>query len=218
KIERTENSSDYEAPYCSNDNYTAHISSDNYDNHNNYNNYDYSKHYNNYDYSTTTTTTPSTTTTTTTRRTTTSPAQPVTREIARKITDRHNHYRSMVARGMVRCGKPGNKNCPPATNMQKLHYDWAVGIEAQWCADGCPTSQAAKCNNPRLGTNVYIADSNTVPFEKAFESAVDTWFNEILINGMNYQMLFTKMLMTKYLGPTRFTQVSNRANLFLNFP
>ncbi|WKX88358.1 hypothetical protein Q1695_008196 [Nippostrongylus brasiliensis] len=51
KIERTDNSSHYEAPYCSTDNYTVHISSDNYDNHNNYNNYDYSKHYNNYDYS-----------------------------------------------------------------------------------------------------------------------------------------------------------------------
>ncbi|VDL84829.1 unnamed protein product [Nippostrongylus brasiliensis] len=124
----------------------------------------------------------------------------------------------MVARGIVRDGKPGNKNCPSATNMQKLSYDWNEGVHAQRYADTCPTSQAATCNNPRFGQNVYIVESNAIPFGKAFESAVDTWFNEILINGINYQMLFTKMLMTKYLGPTRFSQVSNTANLFLNFP
>ncbi|WKX88445.1 hypothetical protein Q1695_008240 [Nippostrongylus brasiliensis] len=183
---------------------------------------------------TTTTTTPSTTTTTTTRRTTkttttrrtttttttrrttpattrpttTPPPKPVTNEIASKIVDRHNHYRSMVARGIVRDGKPGNKNCPTATNMNKLSYDWNEGVHAQRYADSCPTSQAATCNNLSFGQNVYIVESNTIPFGNAFESAVDTWFNEISKHGINYQMLFTETMMTKKNGPRRFTQLA----------
>ncbi|EYC26225.1 hypothetical protein Y032_0010g1028 [Ancylostoma ceylanicum] len=157
---------------------------------------------------TTTTTTTSTTTTTTPTTTTTTPGETMTQELRDKVITMHNYRRSILARGEVRNGKPGNPNCPTAMNMYKMKYDMSMEEEAKAYASECPL--AGSPSSDRLtGENFHLFQGNhTIPFMNAITNAHQSWWSQILKNGVNGQMKYNEYLETKPEAPTSFTQMA----------
>ncbi|KIH45189.1 hypothetical protein ANCDUO_24774, partial [Ancylostoma duodenale] len=99
--------------------------------------------------------------------------------------------RSQLARGLVRSGKPGKANLHTATNMYKMRYDMTLEKEAQAYVDSCPLAGSALSTRPQSGEN--------------FEALI-TWWEQILINGINYKVKYNSFLENKPLAPIKFTQ------------
>ncbi|VDO45316.1 unnamed protein product [Heligmosomoides polygyrus] len=90
-----------------------------------------------------------------------------------------------------------------------MWYDLGLEIDAQNYANQCPTNENGSpvSSRPTQGENVKIIYSNSIPFYYAVDSAVQSWWDQIAINGINAKMLFTDFLQTKPLAPIKFTQV-----------
>ncbi|RCN47296.1 SCP-like protein [Ancylostoma caninum] len=135
----------------------------------------------------------------------------MTQELRDKVVNMHNYYRSMLARGLVRNGKVGNPNCPQATNMYKMRYDMAMESEAQMYADSCPARGSQVSARPSLsGENFQIFNSVIISPNDAITHALDTWWTQILKNGVNNQMKYNEYLEMKEQAPIAFTQVCCR--------
>ncbi|KIH48972.1 hypothetical protein ANCDUO_20955 [Ancylostoma duodenale] len=114
----------------------------------------------------------------------------------------------MLARGIVRNGKPGNPNCPQATNMYRMRYDRTMESEAQMYANSCPAQGSQVSARPSLsGENFQIFYSTIISPNEAITNALDTWWTQILQNGVNNQMKYNAYLEQKPMAPTAFTQV-----------
>lgn len=91
-----------------------------------------------------------------------------------------------------------------------MWYDLGLEIDAQNYANQCPTNENGSpvSSRPTQGENVKIIYSNSIPFYYAVDSAVQSWWDQIAINGINAKMLFTDFLQTKPLAPIKFTQMA----------
>ncbi|RCN48494.1 hypothetical protein ANCCAN_05490 [Ancylostoma caninum] len=114
----------------------------------------------------------------------------------------------MLARGLVRNGKVGNPNCPQATNMYKMRYDMTMESEAQMYANSCPAKGSEVSARPSSsGENFHIFRSLIISPDEAITNALETWWTQILKNGVNNQMKYNEYLEKKELAPIAFTQV-----------
>ncbi|KAL6732559.1 hypothetical protein Aduo_003309 [Ancylostoma duodenale] len=155
--------------------------------------------------------TPSTSTeelTTSTAEATTTKGEEMTQELRDKVVSMHNHYRSILARGLVRNGKEGNPNCPTAMNMYEMRYDTAMEVEAQAYANSCPEGGSPVSTRPNSGENNQTFFSIIISNDDAITNALEIWWTQILKNGVNNQMKYNEYLEQKPMAPTAFTQMA----------
>ncbi|KIH58275.1 SCP-like protein, partial [Ancylostoma duodenale] len=94
----------------------------------------------------------------------------MTPNIRQRIVDIHNEYRSQLARGLVRSGKPGKANLHTATNMYKMRYDMTLEEEAQAYVDSCPLAGSALSTRRQSGENFEVNPSPTISCLSAVEN------------------------------------------------
>ncbi|ETN86239.1 SCP-like protein [Necator americanus] len=130
----------------------------------------------------------------------------MTEELRQMVVDTHNTDRSLVAQGAVRNGKPGNANLGPAIDMLRMRYDTALETEAQAYADTCALKKSEVSTRPDSGENTHVIQSSTVTVSDALTKSMQTWWNQILSNGVNAKLHYTATLDTKSNAPLGFTQ------------
>ncbi|KAK6731209.1 hypothetical protein RB195_007584 [Necator americanus] len=132
----------------------------------------------------------------------------MTEELRQMVVDTHNTDRSLVAQGAVRNGKPGNANLGPAIDMLRMRYDTALETEAQAYADTCALKKSEVSTRPDSGENTHVIQSSTVTVSDALTKSMQTWWNQILSNGVNAKLHYTATLDTKSNAPLGFTQMA----------
>ncbi|ETN86241.1 hypothetical protein NECAME_01369 [Necator americanus] len=131
----------------------------------------------------------------------------MTDALRQMVVDTHNRDRSLLAQGTIRNGKPGKPNLGTATNMLRMRYDMAMETEAQAYADTCILNKSAVAIRPNSGENVYVIQSSTITVSDALTQSMQSWWNQIFINGLNARLMYTLYLETKSNAPLDFTQM-----------
>ncbi|KAK6731378.1 hypothetical protein RB195_007695 [Necator americanus] len=132
----------------------------------------------------------------------------MTEELRQMVVDTHNTDRSLVAQGAVRNGKPGNANLGPAIDMLRMRYDTALETEAQAYANTCALTKSDVSTRPDSGENTHVIQSSTVTVSDALTKSMQTWWNQILSNGVNAKLRYTATLDAKSNAPLGFTQMA----------
>ncbi|KIH53649.1 SCP-like protein, partial [Ancylostoma duodenale] len=132
---------------------------------------------------------------------------------ARKaILDAHNRRRSKLARGMIRNGrKATNKNLPTSSFMPKMTYDCATEAEAIDYADRCELTKSAEKDRKGFGEDVYVYPAPNADPVEAFEAAAKHWWDQIFLDGINWEVKYIQSLKDKKIDQKGFTQVSLQA-------
>ncbi|ETN68916.1 SCP-like protein [Necator americanus] len=130
----------------------------------------------------------------------------MTDAIRQLVVDKHNTDRSLLAQGAIRNGKPGKPNLGPATNMLRMRYDIALEAKAQAYANTCALTKSAVSTRPDSGENTNVIQSTTIAISDALTRSMQTWWNQISINGLNAKLLYTSTLDTRSNAPLEFTQ------------
>ncbi|WKX92405.1 hypothetical protein Q1695_010438 [Nippostrongylus brasiliensis] len=121
----------------------------------------------------------------------------------------HNYFRSQVASGNVVNGRTGS-NCPQGSNLNQMVYDGLLAADAQNYANQCPNNEQGSpvSSRPNQGENVMIYYTTTLNTEYALFGAIQRWWDDIAVNGVNRRMIFRQFLADKALPPVRFTQMA----------
>ncbi|EYC12702.1 hypothetical protein Y032_0046g1373 [Ancylostoma ceylanicum] len=129
---------------------------------------------------------------------------------ARKaILDAHNKRRSKLARGQIRNGrKATNKNLPTASFMTKMTYDCATEAEAIEYANTCELMKSAQNDRRGYGENVFIYPAPNADPVAAFEAAAKSWWDQIFLDGINWEVKYTQSLKDKTIDQKAFTQMA----------
>ncbi|KIH45178.1 SCP-like protein, partial [Ancylostoma duodenale] len=143
---------------------------------------------------------------------------------ARKaILNAHNRRRSKLARGMIRNGKKAtNKNLPTSSFMPKMKYnthathvvvdistyDCATEAEAIDYADRCELTKSAEKDRKGFGENVYVYPAPNADPVAAFEAAAKHWWDQIFLDGINWEVKYIQSLKDKKIDQKGFTQMA----------
>jgi len=110
-------------------------------------------------------------------------ARGVSKQEIQQILEVHNRYRSLIARGDERRGKPGPQ--PPAADMKQMIWDEELSIIAQRHADQCKfahdCSECRKTKRFGVGQNLYIYKQTLSPPENDWDKAVTDWYEEVTL-------------------------------------
>ncbi|KAK6730602.1 hypothetical protein RB195_007205 [Necator americanus] len=128
----------------------------------------------------------------------------MTKRIRNEVVRTHNDYRSFLAEGSVRNGKPGKPNLPTATNMLTMEYNLSLETEAQALADNCAPAGLS----PNPGENTYVIQSTSVSASDAIKQSMEKWWDEIYSTSVGKNLRYTLNLQSKPNAPTRFTQMA----------
>ncbi|EYC12737.1 hypothetical protein Y032_0046g1397 [Ancylostoma ceylanicum] len=125
------------------------------------------------------------------------------------VLDAHNKRRSQLAKGEVRNGKnPNNKNLPTASFMPRMVYDCDVEAGAIEYASSCTLEQSKQSERKGYGENVYVyKNPNAVPAD-AFKAATKKWWDQIFLDGINWEVIFKQSLRDKKIDQKGFTQMA----------
>ncbi|KAK6031276.1 SCP-like protein [Ostertagia ostertagi] len=158
--------------------------------------------------STTTEVTTTTTQTTSTTPPTTTIFDPMTEEIRTNLTNMHNYRRSRLAQGLVPNG-PTGKKAPPGANINQLTWSTELEHDAQAYANTCPQSGSDETSRKDQGENfATVSTSSADSYLVAAFRAVQSFWRQIKMYGINEKMLFTATLLNRPL--LQFTQVSSK--------
>jgi len=110
-------------------------------------------------------------------------ARGVTQQEIMQILDVHNRYRSLIARGEEKRGKPGPQ--PPAANMKQMIWDEELSQIAQRHADQCKFAHdCSDCRKTRrfgVGQNLYIYKQTQTSPANNWDKAVTDWYDEVTL-------------------------------------
>ncbi|KIH61787.1 SCP-like protein [Ancylostoma duodenale] len=125
------------------------------------------------------------------------------------VLDAHNKLRSQLARGEVRNGKnPNNKNLPTASYMPRMIYDCAAETAAMDYASTCALTKSPTTKRKGYGENVFVYNvPNAVP-ANAFKAAAKKWWDQIFLDGINWEVVFKQSLRDKPIDQKGFTQMA----------
>ncbi|PIO54515.1 SCP-like protein, partial [Teladorsagia circumcincta] len=106
----------------------------------------------------------------------------MTDEARQKFVDKHNEYRSMIAKGQAK--NPIGGFAPKAARMMKVIYDCDVEQTMMEWAKTCQTWQAPSSARKGYGQNRFsirpVEPNQTIVAEKA----VDNWFSQLGQKGV----------------------------------
>ncbi|EPB76657.1 SCP-like protein [Ancylostoma ceylanicum] len=127
------------------------------------------------------------------------------------ITNAHQSWWSQILKNGVNGQMKYNEYLetkPEAPTSFTQKYDMSMEEEAKAYASECPL--AGSPSSDRLtGENFHLFQGNhTIPFMNAITNAHQSWWSQILKNGVNGQMKYNEYLETKPEAPTSFTQMA----------
>ncbi|RCN44299.1 SCP-like protein [Ancylostoma caninum] len=137
-------------------------------------------------------------TTTTGASTTTASALPsctnagMTDEVRTAYLDKHNNYRSSLAKGLEYNGNHGYAG--KGTNIQKMKYDCDAEASAIRHANTCSGELSNPNTRPGLKENIIKIDKVYLSEKEAAEKASDRWWKELSMHGVRPDMLFTSAI------------------------
>ncbi|VDO05560.1 unnamed protein product [Haemonchus placei] len=136
----------------------------------------------------------------------------MTDEARKMFVDKHNEYRSLIAKGQAK-GKPG-QIAPKAARMLKVNYDCNVEANAMEWAKGCTFGMNMAAMLKRWGNNMHMIPSKTNNKTEAAAASVAAWFSDLQKYGVPDRNVFTMNIYTtlsKYsqVGPTFLTENKN---------
>ncbi|KAK5964420.1 SCP domain-containing protein [Trichostrongylus colubriformis] len=168
-------------------------------------------------------TTPATQNTTTTTTTTTTAAPNASEvvncdsaqlptSIRQRFLDQHNLRRGSLARGQSEANGNGGL-APPAANMYRMEYSCTAESYAQSHANSCSQQIQPVAQRPGHKTNVY-AYSGSGDEAAAAEEAMNSWWSQLALNGIDNNMLFTQAVRSRTSKPvTRWSKMAWWNNL-----
>jgi len=110
-------------------------------------------------------------------------ARGVSKQEIQQILEVHNRYRSLIARGEERRGRPGPQ--PGAADMKQMIWDEELSIIAQRHADQCKfahdCSDCRKTKRFGVGQNLYIYKQTLSAPENDWDKAVTDWYEEVTL-------------------------------------
>ncbi|EYC12699.1 hypothetical protein Y032_0046g1371 [Ancylostoma ceylanicum] len=125
------------------------------------------------------------------------------------ILEAHNKRRSQLAKGQVRNGKnPNNNNLKTASYMPRMTYDCVAETAAMDYASTCALTKSPENERKGYGENVFIYNvPNAVPAD-AFKAAAKKWWDQIFLDGINWEVVFKQSLKDKPIDQKSFTQMA----------
>ncbi|XGW21507.1 hypothetical protein V3C99_004457 [Haemonchus contortus] len=103
-------------------------------------------------------------------------------EVRKMFVDKHNEYRTLVARGEAKNKLGGN--APPAARMLKMSYDCAIEENMMDYAKECKFAHNSYKDRNYWGQNLYMTTARHVNKTRAAEDSVSAWFSELEHKGV----------------------------------
>ncbi|PIO58075.1 hypothetical protein TELCIR_20499, partial [Teladorsagia circumcincta] len=112
---------------------------------------------------------------------------------------------SRLAQGLVPNGRTGMR-APAGSNIYQMRYSTNLENDAQKFADNCTTTGSPETLRPGQGENfARISQNSAMSAQAAVRQAIQQFWHEIYMDGINRKMIFTYNLLGK--GTlVRFTQ------------
>ncbi|PIO63981.1 SCP-like protein [Teladorsagia circumcincta] len=114
-------------------------------------------------------------------------------DVVREIfLNKHNHYRSLVAKGLAKDKFGGN--APKAARMRKMVYDCDVEASALRHAEKCRWGHSNKLERLGLGENVWATAVPEMNRSVAAEMSCESFFTELERYGVGQENILTNEL------------------------
>ncbi|VDP38506.1 unnamed protein product [Heligmosomoides polygyrus] len=110
----------------------------------------------------------------------------MTNEVRKVLLDKHNGYRTLVAKGEAENPLGSSTGyAPRAARMRKMVYDCNIEVNAMKHADGCKFGHSSGASRPGLGENIWAMwGPANYPLLRAAADATSSWFSELKKPGM----------------------------------
>ncbi|PIO55501.1 SCP-like protein [Teladorsagia circumcincta] len=113
----------------------------------------------------------------------------MTDEIRQIFVDKHNEFRSIVARGLAKDKDGGN--APKAANMLKVSYDCEVEENMMEWLRQCKWAHSSYKDRKGWGQNLYMVDARNLNKTRMAEQSVEAWFSELANHGVPHDNKLT---------------------------
>ncbi|VDP05100.1 unnamed protein product [Heligmosomoides polygyrus] len=133
----------------------------------------------------------------------------MTNEIRMSLLDKHNGYRTLVAKGEAENPLGSSTGyAPKAARMRKMVYDCNIEVNAMKNAAGCTYGHSNNADRPGLGENIWaLWGPANYPLVKAAEAATDMWFSELKDPGMPEDNILTLAVVNRPKAIGHYTQI-----------
>nr|ALA23442.1 cap-6 [Haemonchus contortus] len=111
-----------------------------------------------------------------------SDAEGMSDEVRKMFVEKHNEYRTQVAKGEAKNKLGGN--APKAARMLKMSYDCAIEENMMDYAKECKFAHNSYKDRHYWGQNLYMTTARNLNKTKAAEDSVSAWFSELENRGV----------------------------------
>ncbi|XGW01866.1 hypothetical protein V3C99_014170 [Haemonchus contortus] len=124
-------------------------------------------------------------------------------EVRNAFLNKHNAYRTLVAKGQAQNGIGGN--APKAARMLKMTYDCAIEENTMNFAKKCVFAHNSYADRNYWGQNLYMSSVLQQNKTVAAIESVDLWFDELKQHGVPDDNVMTMAVFNRGVG--HYTQV-----------
>nr|ALA23464.1 cap-4 [Haemonchus contortus] len=111
-----------------------------------------------------------------------SDAEGMSDEVRKMFVEKHNEYRTQVAKGEAKNKLGGN--APKAARMLKMTYDCAIEENMMNYAKECKFAHNSYKDRNYWGQNLYMTSARNINKTRAAENSVSAWFSELEHKGV----------------------------------
>uniref|UniRef100_A0A7I4YTJ8 SCP domain-containing protein n=1 Tax=Haemonchus contortus TaxID=6289 RepID=A0A7I4YTJ8_HAECO len=98
-------------------------------------------------------------------------------EIRKMFVEKHNEYRTQVAKGEAKNKLGGN--APKAARMLKMTYDCAIEENMMNYAKECKFAHNSYKDRNYWGQSLYMTSARNINKTRAAENSVSAWFSQL---------------------------------------
>ncbi|XGW22599.1 hypothetical protein V3C99_005093 [Haemonchus contortus] len=126
-------------------------------------------------------------------------------EVRQTFVNKHNAYRTLVAKGEAKNAKEIGGYAPKAARMLKVTYDCAIEENTMNFAKKCVFAHNSYADRNYWGQNLYMTSILKQNKTAAAAESVDLWFDELQQNGVPVDNVMTMAVFNRGVG--HYTQV-----------
>uniref|UniRef100_A0A7I4XW53 SCP domain-containing protein n=1 Tax=Haemonchus contortus TaxID=6289 RepID=A0A7I4XW53_HAECO len=126
-------------------------------------------------------------------------------EVRQTFVNKHNAYRTLVAKGEAKNAKEIGGYAPKAARMLKVTYDCAIEENTMNFAKKCVFAHNSYSDRNNWGQNLYMTSILKQNKTVAAAESVDLWFDELQQNGVPDDNVMTMAVFNRGVG--HYTQV-----------
>ncbi|VDP18760.1 unnamed protein product [Heligmosomoides polygyrus] len=133
----------------------------------------------------------------------------MTNEIRMRLLEKHNGYRTLVAKGEAENPLGSSSGyAPKAARMRKMVYDCNIELNAMRNAAGCKYGHSSNTDRPGLGENIWAMwGPANYSLLKAAEGATGSWFSELKDPGMPEENVLSDAVLSRPKAIGHYTQI-----------